>query len=141
MHDIDAWLKRHVVFVTAICGALYGVDCGAERLAEDPGSVRDFILAVREGWGALDRRDIAPAPLALRAIMCWVPLALSVGYWQRLLRSARGELYFARHARHAPDEMKALARDVEAIVQDDAMPRLRALFGAIDRASSTTTSC
>ena len=131
VHDIDAWLKRHAVFVTAICGALYGVDCVAERLAEKPDAVGEFVLAIREGWGALDRRGIAPAPLALRMIVSWVPLPLSVRYWQQLLASVRGELYFARHARHAPIEMSALAKDVQAIVQDDTMPHLRALFGAI----------
>jgi len=49
--------------------------------------VDTFILAVREGWSALDRRGIGPPPLALRAIFCWVPLPLHVVYWRHLFGS------------------------------------------------------
>jgi 2-dehydropantoate 2-reductase len=131
--DMDSWLQRHAVFVTAMCGALYQVDCDAVRLAEAPLLVRCFVLAVREGWAALDRLGIAPPPLALRTIFRWVPLPIAVYYWRSLLRSARGELYFARHARHAVGEIAALAADVRTLTSD-AMPNLRRLFASIEEA-------
>jgi len=134
--DMDSWLKRHAVFVTAICGGIYTAGGDAHRLSTDPALVREIILAVREGWSALDAHGAAPAPLPLRVIFCWMPLPFAVKYWCRLFGSERGEHYFARHARHAALEMRALAADVRALSGDFAMPHLRVLYAAIDRAAT-----
>jgi 2-dehydropantoate 2-reductase len=134
LKDVDSWLRRHVVFVTAIGGALYEVDCDASRLAADVRLLQSFIVAVREGWAALDNLNVAPPPLALRTIFCWVPLTFAVNYWRSLLRSARGDLYFARHTRHAAREMAALAGDIRSLTSE-AMPQLRRFYAAIDRAA------
>jgi ketopantoate reductase len=132
VRDVDAWLRRHAVFITAIAGALYEKDCDARRLAADSEALGRFIWAVREGWAALDRKRIADAPLALRIIFRWVPLQWAVEYWRRLLRSSRGDLYFARHARHAPAEMAAIAADVRSLAADSATPNLMTLLEAIE---------
>jgi 2-dehydropantoate 2-reductase len=132
VRDMDAWLQRHAVFITAIAGALYENGCDAIRLGQNPEAVRRFILAVREGWAALDRLRVAPAPLSLRIIFCRVPLWFSVRYWSRLFASPRGNLYFARHARHAPAEMAALAADVRTLLRADEAPQLARLLAAID---------
>jgi len=129
VNDMDAWLCRHAVFITAIAGALYETDCDPHRLAQDRAAVRRFVRGVQEGWRALDRRHTAPAPFALRAILCWVPLNISVGYWSKLLET-RGELYFARHA---PFEMAALASDVRVLAGEREAPVLHELLAAIDR--------
>lgn len=136
--DMDAWLRRHAVFVTAFAGAIYEARGDARSLGANRERVRDLILAVREGWSVLDRRGVEPAPLPLRMIFCWIPLAFSTTYWQRLLSSTRGELYFARHARHAPTEMAALATDVRELLDGEPMPHLARLFAAIDRAKAGT---
>jgi 2-dehydropantoate 2-reductase len=133
--DMDSWLKRHAVFVTAICGGIYQAGGNAQRLSSDAALVREIILGIREGWAALDAGGVAAAPLPLRAIFCWMPLPFAVKYWQRLFGSERGEHYFARHARHAALEMAALAADVRAITGNSAMPHLRVLYAAIDRAA------
>jgi 2-dehydropantoate 2-reductase len=139
--DVDSWLKRHAVFVTAVGGALYQKKGDSGLLSSDKKLVRKFIFAVREGWSALDERGVAPAPLALRTIFSWVPLPLAIVYWCRFFGSARGEYYFARHTRHATKEMAALVADVRALVLNHETPHLRVLYGAIDRrcANSTTT--
>jgi 2-dehydropantoate 2-reductase len=129
--DMDAWLKRHAVFVTAVGGALYRTNGDAGLLASDKNLLRTLILAVREGWSALDELGIAPAPLALRSIFGWVPLPFAVGYWRRLFNSARGEYYFAVHTRHARKEMAALVDDVRALLGDRKTPHLRSLYDAI----------
>lgn len=131
VRDMDAWLRRHAVFVTAVAGALYEAGGDARRLAASPEGVGTFIKAVREGWSALDRRGVKSAPLALRTILCWVPLPLAIAYWQRLLRSARGELYFAAHARRAPREMAALVADVGELLDDLPTPCLDRLYAAV----------
>ena len=131
VRDMDAWLQRHAVFITAIVGALYENDCDASRLAQNPETVRRFIVAVREGWAAQDRKQVGAAPFALRTIMCGVPLRLSAIYWSRLLASPRGDLYFARHARNAPAEMASLAGDVRSFLRASEAPGLQRLLASI----------
>ncbi len=132
MTDVDSWLKRHAVFVTAVGGALYQRKGDSGLLSSDKELVRTFILAVREGWLALDRRRVGPPPLALRTIFSWVPVPLAVLYWCRFFGSPRGEYYFARHTRHATAEMAALVADVRALVINDEAPHLRLLYDAVD---------
>lgn len=134
--DVDSWLRRHAVFVTAACGALYERQGDARGLAFDRALLRVFIKAVREGWAAFDDLRIPPAPIALRAIFRWVPLPLAVHYWARLLASPKGEYYLGRHARHAAQEMVALAADVLALVPSAPMPHWRRLEAAIGAAAA-----
>ena len=131
VRDMDAWLQRHAVFITAIAGALYEWGGNACLLAQNSGAVRRFIVGVRQGWAAQDRKGVAPAPLALRTIMCWVPLLLSARYWCRLLASPRGDLYFAQHTRHAPAEMASLAVDVRSSLCENEAPQLERLLESI----------
>jgi 2-dehydropantoate 2-reductase len=132
VRDMDAWLQRHAVFITAIAGALYENDCDAPRLAQNLEMISRFIVAVREGWTAQDRKGVGPAPFALRTMMCWVPLRFSARYWSRLLASSYGEIYFARHTRHAPAEMASLADDVRNFLREGEAPKLRRLLASID---------
>jgi ketopantoate reductase len=133
VRDMDGWLVRHAVFVTAMVGGIYACGGDATRLSSDAATVAEFILAVREGWQALDKSKIAPASLALRMIFYWVPLPFAVAYWRTLLASPRGEYYFARHARHAAIEMACLAGDIRARLCVDDLPHLQRLYAAIDR--------
>jgi ketopantoate reductase len=132
VRDMDAWLKRHAVFITAIAGALYESDCDARLLAQNAEAVGRFIVGVGEGWAAQDRKGVGPAPLALRAIMCWVPLRLSAIYWSRLLASPGGDLYFARHVRHAPAEMASLADDVRSFLCENEALELKRLLASTE---------
>jgi hypothetical protein len=130
--DMPSWLCRHAVLVTAIGGALCESGIDAARLGGDSERVRTFVQAVREGWAAMDERRVGRPPLALRAIFQWVPLPLSVAYWSRLLRSPRGEYYFARHTRHAVSELAMLAADVRKLLPMEGLPALSRLYAAID---------
>jgi 2-dehydropantoate 2-reductase len=130
--DMPSWLYRHAVLVTAIGGALCESGIDAARLGGDLERVRTFVQAVREGWAAMDKCSVGRPPLALRAIFQWVPLPLSVTYWSRLLRSPRGEYYFARHTRHAVSELAMLAADVRKLLPMAGLPALSRLYAAID---------
>jgi 2-dehydropantoate 2-reductase len=134
--DVDSWLRRHAVFVTAVVGSLYEVGVDTRRLSSDRSRLRVFVRAVREGWAALDELGVAPPPLALRAIFRWVPLPFAVRYWQRLLASPRGDYYFAQHARHAAKEMAVLAADVRGLAPETKMPHWDRLRLAIDTAAA-----
>lgn len=137
--DMDSWLRRHAVFVTAACGALYEALGDAHRLASDRALIGVFVRAVREGWTALDRIGVKPPPMGLRAIFSWVPLPLAVRYWAQLFASPKGEYYFARHARQAVEEMAALATDVLAAVPSAPMPHWQHLNAAIVAAATERT--
>jgi 2-dehydropantoate 2-reductase len=132
VRDMEAWLQRHAVFITAMAGALYGNDCDARLLARNAEAVCRLIVGVRGGWAAQDRHGIGGAPLALRTILCRVPLRLSAIYWSRLLASPRGDLYFARHALHAPAEMHSLADAVRSALCENEAPKLKSLLASID---------
>jgi 2-dehydropantoate 2-reductase len=128
--DMDAWLRRHAVLITAISGALCAADCDAGKLAADKNAVKAFIMAVREGWRELDRKHIGSAPIPLRAIFEWSPLFIATAYWSRLLAS-RGDDYFARHVRRAAPEMHALGADVLSLMVHAPIPNLRHSYQAI----------
>lgn len=137
VRDMPAWLIRHALFVTAVCGALYEVDCDTAQLAADRERVRYLVQAVRSGLQALDRHRIGPEPLALRAIFRWVPLPLATRYWQGLLASPQAAHYFAGHARHAPIEMAMLAAELRQQITQQEAPGLHRLFAAVDAAAAT----
>jgi 2-dehydropantoate 2-reductase len=139
--DMDSWLKRHAVFVTAVGGALYCKNCDAGLLSHDRQLVRSLILAVREGWSALDRCGAEPANALLRTIFCWVPLPFAVAYWCRLLDSRRGEYYFARHTRHAITEMAALVSDLQPLMSGYETPHLLPLHRAINDRKALADGC
>jgi len=120
--DADAWLRRHAVLVAAVSGALWRYDCDPARLVAARDGVPDFIRAVREGYAALDAAQVAPEPLALRAIFRWVPLPLATAYWRRYLSGTHGEIVFAAHVRHAAGEMAAIADEASAIMRETNVP-------------------
>ncbi len=116
VRDLDAWLRRHAVMVGALTGALWLCGCDSAALVRSRDGIPDFIRAVREGFRALDAVHVAPAPIALRAIFNWVPLAFSIAYWRRYIAGPRGELLFAAHARHAAGEMAQIAGEVREVM-------------------------
>jgi 2-dehydropantoate 2-reductase len=112
VRDMDAWLKRHAVMITAIGCAILARDGSAYLVGADRLLVKEVILAIREGWRALDGLQVAAASLRLRMIFVWIPLSISTRYWSGLLGDGRGEIYFAQHTRRSICEIRALAKDV-----------------------------
>jgi 2-dehydropantoate 2-reductase len=96
--SMDAWLKTHAVFVTALCGALYCAGGDNYQLARSTKTLALFADGVREGLRLLRTLGFPPAPLNLRAIFTWMPRGVTIAYWRRLFGSARGQYYFAEHA-------------------------------------------
>jgi 2-dehydropantoate 2-reductase len=132
VRDMNAWLKRHAVMITAISCAILAKNGDARALAGDPLLMRSLIDAIREAWIALDDAGVTPAPLALRAIFQWVPKRFAAEYWRRLLASEKGEIYFAQHARRCVDETRALAIDVKTLITDrNRIPHLLRLYSVL----------
>jgi 2-dehydropantoate 2-reductase len=136
--NMDAWLKTHAVFVTALCGALYWAGADNYELARSSEIMVLFIKGVREGLRSLRALGLPPAPLNLRAIFDWMPRCIAIGYWRRLFDSERGKYYFAERARVAWAEMKMLSDEVRVLPGMGASlaPSFDLLCGAIDAYAS-----
>ena len=107
--NIDGWMFGHTAFVVPIGFALYRLGGNPTALAADASTLRLMVRATREAFETLDDLEI---PANLRMLYLRMPTAFAVRYWRRVLASPRGELWFGAHARAAPDEMHALAREL-----------------------------
>ena len=114
--NIDGWLQGHAAFVVPIAFALYRVDTDPSRLAADSDTLRLMVCATREAFQALGADGKAEIPANLRTLYLRLPTAFAVRYWRRVLAGPRGELWFAAHTRAAPEEMRALADELQAAV-------------------------
>ena len=132
--DMDAWLKAHAFFVTAVSGAIYmaGGDC--HRLSEDKATVVLMAKGVREGYSAVRALGLSVAPFALRVLFTWLPPAFAIYYWRRFFASKMADYVFGRHARAASREMRELANDCRTLLEKSGVeaPALRQLYRAID---------
>jgi 2-dehydropantoate 2-reductase len=132
--NMDAWLKTHAVFVTAVCGALFCASADNYELAQSSETMVLFVNGVREGLRSLQTLGLPPPPINLRAIFNWMPRGIAIAYWRRFFGSERGKYYFAEHARVAWAEMKMLSDEVRGLlgIGASAAPSFDLLCGAID---------
>ena len=132
--NIDAWLKTHAFFVTAVCGAIYraGGDCG--RLSRDDASLTLMTRGVREGFAAMRALGLGVRPFPLRILFTWLPARFAVIYWRRFFVEKMADYVFGRHARAAPDEMRALADDCRTLLEQSGVTAgaLKVLYSAIE---------
>jgi 2-dehydropantoate 2-reductase len=112
----------HTAFVVPIGFALYRVGTDPARLAADTNALALMVQATREAFRALGATGRAEIPTNLRILYLWLPTPLVVRYWQRVLASPRGELWFGAHSRAAPEEMRALAEELRAAVRRSGQP-------------------
>jgi 2-dehydropantoate 2-reductase len=132
--DMDAWLKAHAFFVTAVSGAIYlaGGDC--RRLSGSRPILRLMAEGVREGYAAVRALGLTVTPFSLRVLFTWLPPEFAVGYWKRFFATEMADYVFGRHARAASGEMRELANDCRALLQTTGIvaPALGRLYTAID---------
>lgn len=120
--NMEGWLLGHAAFVVPIAFALYRFDTDASRLAADRDTLRLMVRATRQAFQALRGSGNVEVPANLRTLYLRLPAAFAVTYWRRVLAGPRGELWFAAHTRAAPEEMRALAEDLEAAVRRTGRP-------------------
>jgi 2-dehydropantoate 2-reductase len=132
--DMDAWLKAHAFFVTAVCGAIYlsGGDCG--RLSKDDATLSLMTKGVREGFAAVRALGLPVTPFPLKVLFAWLPHRFAIGYWRRYFASKVADVVFGQHARIAAKEMREVASDCWILLQQSGTQAvaLRKLYGAID---------
>jgi 2-dehydropantoate 2-reductase len=132
--DMDAWLKTHAFFVTAVCGAIYlsGGDC--LRLSKDDASLSLMTKGVREGFAAVRALGLPVTPFPLKVLFAWLPLRFAIRYWRRFFASKVADVVFGQHARVAAREMRDVASDCRILLEQSgamasALPKL---YVAID---------
>jgi 2-dehydropantoate 2-reductase len=119
--NIDGWLVGHAAFVVPIAFALYRVGIDASRLASDRPTLRLMVVATRQAFNALQATGNAEIPKNLR-MLYRLPTAFIIGYWRRVFESPQGELWFGAHSRAAPEEMRALARELQRALRRTGRP-------------------
>ncbi len=132
--NMDAWLKTHALFVTAVSGAIYRAGGNCRQLSESHADLQLMTHGVREGFAAVRRLGLPVTPLPLSVLFNWMPEAYAVHYWRRFFASALGDAVFGRHARAASGEMRELADDCRGLLEraGGGAPALLELYGAID---------
>jgi len=132
--DMDAWLKAHAFFVTAISGAIYMAEGDCHRLSEDKVTTALMANGVREGYSAVRALGLSVEPFGLRVLFTWLPPAFAIYYWRRFFGSEMADYVFGRHARAASWEMHELANDCRSLLEKSRIeaPALRQLYRAID---------
>lgn len=136
--NMDAWLKTHAMFMTAICGAIYQADGDCQRLSNDRDTLGLMARSVREGFTALETLGVRITPFSLRLLFSWLPRSFVVSYWSRFLRRPIADCVMGGHARNAPVEMREIANDCRDLLDRSGVeaPTLRTMFEAIERAAS-----
>ena len=133
VRDMDGWLKRHAVFITAIAGALYESECDTHLLAQTssprppphrwsagrlgcPGSQGGGSCAL----GATDDYVLGSSATVSNVLEPASPLLVETS----TLRGTRGMLQLA--------EMASLAHSVRGSLRENEAPNLRRLLASID---------
>jgi 2-dehydropantoate 2-reductase len=120
--DISAWLLAHAAFVVPIAYALYRMDVDPAKLAADSSVLRAMVLATRQAFVALRSDGNREIPGNLIALYLRLPSMFAVGYWRRVMSGPRGELWFGAHSRAAPEEMRAMADELQEALRGRGRP-------------------
>ena len=132
--DMDAWLKTHAFFVTAVSGAIYlsGGDC--LRLSENDATLALMSKGVREGFAAVRALGLSVTPFPLRVLFTWLPQGFVIRYWRGFFASEIADVVFGQHARTASREMREVANDCRILLKKSGggASALTELYRAID---------
>ncbi len=139
--DMDAWLKTHAFFVTAICGATYMSGGNCVQLSKDDLVLRLMTSGVHEGFAVLRTLGISVTPFPLKVLFTWLPQTFAIYYWRHFFALPMADYVFGRHARNAPKEMQQVANDCRIMVKESSVeaPALGQLYRAIDTYAAQTT--
>jgi 2-dehydropantoate 2-reductase len=131
---MDAWLKAHAFFETAVCAAIYLEGGNCHRLSRDRSVLRLMVDGVREGFQAVRALGYPLRPFSLKVLFTWMPRFVTASYWGRFFSTPMADYVFGRHARSAAVETQALAMDCRTLLDKSGIeaPSLLQLYGAID---------
>ncbi|HSX36257.1 MAG TPA: 2-dehydropantoate 2-reductase N-terminal domain-containing protein [Patescibacteria group bacterium] len=108
--NIDGWLQYHTVLISCISAALLRTEVSPVQLGNDRRLLHLMCRAIEEGFRALGAQHVQGLPQNLRILHSVFLRPMARQYWGKLMRSPKGELFFAGHVRHATDEVHDLMR-------------------------------
>ncbi|SRR5579884_266128 len=132
--NIDAALKTHAVFITAIEAAICMAGGSNTELAQRRDLLALMVNAICEGFHILSMSAVPITPFKLRLLFSWMPRWFPIWYWQRALPSKLGEISLAAHANAAPLEIKQLIDEIRMLVRATSVPTpaMDRLYGSMD---------
>ncbi|MGD9329085.1 MAG: 2-dehydropantoate 2-reductase N-terminal domain-containing protein [Cyclobacteriaceae bacterium] len=110
VHDIDSWLKYHVAFVLPVGGALL-TSGDNYKLAEDEGTIRKYIRAVREGGKVLKSLGWTRSYNIKFRLFNWLPEGMLIRILKKVFNSKFAEVAMMMHVNAAADEMIELGNE------------------------------
>ena len=133
--DMDSWLKYHAALVLPIAFALYKHNCDNYALARNRKSIRQFILACREGGDVLRKLGFRKRHPFKYNLFYWLPEFITAGIFKEVFGSKFAEIGFALHARDGIDEMMELTREFRMLISEADMetPVFDGLSGYLHR--------
>lgn len=131
---MDAWLKTHAFFITAISGAIYLAGGDYARLSQDTAILRLMTSGVREGFTVVRALGLTVTPFSLMVLFTWLPQGFAIRYWRHFFAAEMADYVFGRHARAASGEMRELADDCRVLTKTSGVdaPALQKLYDAIE---------
>ena len=108
-HNMDAWQKTHVAWVSPVANAIYAAAGDVSRLSRTPAAIALMLGAIRESFAVLNKLDVPITPWKLRPLS-HLPESVGLRLLPPLLASRRADIIFARHANAARDEMQQSSR-------------------------------
>lgn len=106
--NIEGWLAYHAVFISCISIAILYANTDSIQLGNDKKLLSNMCEAIEEGFALLKTQHIKGLPRNLGLLHYPLLRLFAVNYWGNFMRLPKGELYFAAHVRHAPDEIMML---------------------------------
>ena len=119
--DMDGWLKYHAALVLPIAFALYKHDCNNYALSGNRESIRQFILACREGGDVLRKLGFRKRHPFKYNLFYWLPEFITAGIFKEVFGSKFAEIGFSLHARSGIDEMLHLTEEFRTLIGEAGM--------------------
>ena len=137
--NVEAAQKTHAAGLPGFAGAVYAAG-GVQQLAHSPRLIRMFVAAYREALRGL-RADGTPITPASNRLVEWIPQPLLVFALRFFLNTRLAVVGGERHAMAAPDEMKGIADEIQAILDrtHTPSPASSAMKDEIDRQLAVAT--
>jgi ketopantoate reductase len=140
LHNIDAALKTHAVFITCMESAVV-LAGDNNKLASRRDLLLLMVTAIRQGFKGLRACGLPIVPFNLKLMFMWMPKWFPVLYWQRTLQSKLGEYSLDAHAKAAPAEVRQLIAEIRTLLGDTtaSIPAMDQLFRDIDAIATSSS--
>ncbi len=115
--SIDAWLKTHAAFISALVMASYAAKKRNKKITDEDKLITTGIKAFRENLRALEEMGIKILPKKFKT-MKFIPAFLLKRKLKNLIDSEFGRVALSGHADSAKEEMEKISKDFRNLVKN-----------------------